>query len=89
MEYWMSGVLKNIAAHSLHKSSKAAGVCAAFLMLKNLTLNFRPLLQYSITPLTPGSEGMLWPPFRGLHTKPYPLGVDSLFDREGPGKGDQ
>jgi len=37
------------------------------------------LLHYSITPTTPGSEGTLLAPSRGLQTKPRPLGVHSLL----------
>ena len=36
---------------------------------QNPSLNSRPLLQYSITPTTPGSEGRLLAPFQGAPNK--------------------
>jgi hypothetical protein len=78
MEYWMSGVLQHIAADTLPVRSMGDRVCKAF-------RTFKALLSipdhYSTTPLLQQPQdlsGRFWPPFRGLQTKPRPLGVDSL-----------
>jgi len=68
----MNGVLKGILADTLHARSMGDGVGEAFPCLSKPFLQFypiTPLLQHSITPTTPGSEGTHSAPFQGTQDK--------------------
>jgi hypothetical protein len=68
MEYWMIGVLETIVPDTLHPCSTQTVFVQPF-GFQNPSLNSRPLLQDSITPTTPGSEGTLLASFQGAPNK--------------------
>ena len=66
LDDWSIG--KHLTGHSPRKVQGRQCLCG-LLDFQNPSLNSRPLLQYSITPTTPGSEGTLLAPFQGAPNK--------------------